>query len=277
MSISTYEPRSDYIGTGNQSSYTFNFTVKDEAEILICKYDDEGTLVWKVSGDDLTVLLSVTINDDGGGTIVLVDDLETDYVLAIIQNANEPVFTKNFSRNTHWDLKQLQSAYEQLTYQLQSVAYLARRAPRLGNNVAQVDADNFDMDLELIPEAVIAINADGDGFTTLAKETFIGPEGPQGDPGPTGAQGAPGAGVLFSDVVDIANGADEVDITFSGTAPDTTYRVGVMFWNYVDTAPFLMFPQAMGIDRTTAGFKLKLSAPVNTANYKVEYTVNATV
>lgn len=277
MSISTYQPRSDYIGTGVLDTYSFDFKVTDKSQILIAKIDDSGELVWAVDGDDLTYLSSVTFNDDGGGQVVLAAVLPTDYKLAIILNANEPTQPQQFARRSSWTLSQFEAAFDYMALQLQAVAYLAKRAPRLGKLVTQEDADNFDMDLELIPEAVIAINADGDGFTTLAKETFIGPEGPQGDPGPTGAQGAPGAGVLFSDVVDIADGADEVDITFSGTAPDATYRVGVMFWNYVDTAPFLMFPQAMGIDRTTAGFKLKLSAPVNTANYKVEYTVNATV
>lgn len=84
--------------------------------------------------------------------------------------------------------------------------------------------------------------------------------------------GGGGGGALRAGVENIPNGTSEVDITFSTPVSDTFYRVSVSVWNYVDASPRYLTP--VGTDRTTSGFKVKLNAPVNSANYFLEYIVN---
>lgn len=189
MSISTYQPRADYIGTGVLDTYSFDFTITDKSQLLIVKIDDTGALVWAVDGEDLTYLSSVTFNDDGGGQVVLAVDLPVDYKLAIILNANEPTQPQQFARRSSWTLQQFEDAFDYLCLQLQAVAYLAKRAPVLGKFVTANQADAFDTEIELLADSVIAVNALGTGFEAVSRSEFVGEVGATGTASPLTTKG----------------------------------------------------------------------------------------
>lgn len=284
MSIPNYEPRSDYIGTGLVSAYTFNFKVNSSSQLKVVKTNDSNVVVWEVSGDDLNYISSVDVNEDYGGQVNLIDPLEADYNLYIILDANEPVQTKNFKARKYFTLDAIEAAFDALALQLQAVAYLAKRAPLLGKLVNQNDADAFNMDIELVADAVIAINSTGDGFEAVARSAFVGDTGPtgpagptgatgatgpQGDPGTTGATGSNGLGLLRSGIDNIANGAASHIVAFSSVTPDATYIPSFSFLNEIDSSP--IFLQGYVSARTTSGFTIVFNTLTDSGNYKVIY------
>lgn len=89
----------------------------------------------------------------------------------------------------------------------------------------------------------------------------------------TGGGGGGGGTPLRSGVQAISNGSSVVDITFSSAVDDTTYRIPApSFINTVDTDP-INFSYTI-TEKTVDGFKIKLGAPADSANYKVEYSVH---
>lgn len=272
MSISTYQPRADFIGTGVLDTYSFDFTITDKSQLLIVKIDDTGTLVWAVDGDDLTYLSSVTFNDEGGGQVVLIADLEADYQLALILNANEPTQPQQFARRSSWTLQQLEDAYDFMCLQLQSVAYLAKRAPILGKLVNQNDADAFNMEIELLADAVIAINEDADGFEAVPRSAFIGDTGPAGSNGTNGTDGADGQGILRAGNDSLSDAQASVTVVFSTPTSNANYVPNFNFVNLTDSNPIML--QGMVTGKTVNGFTVAFSAPTDSANYLMSWQVN---
>ena len=269
MSISTYQPRADFIGTGVLDTYSFDFTITDKSQLLIVKIDDAGALVWAVDGDDLTYLSSVTFNDDGGGQVVLAVDLPVDYQLAIILNANEPTQPQQFARRSSWTLSQFEDAFDYLCLQLQAVAYLAKRAPVLGKFVTATDADAFDTEIELVADSVIAVNDTGTGFEAVARSAFVGEIGPTG---PTGATGATGAGILRAGNKALSSAASSVTVVFSTPTANTLYvPTPVSFLNTTDSSPIFM--QGMITGKTVNGFTVTFNTPTDSANYVMAWSV----
>lgn len=89
----------------------------------------------------------------------------------------------------------------------------------------------------------------------------------------TGGGGGGDEGALRAGNQAISNGSDEVEITFSSPVDDTTYRVAIGFVNTTDSDPiFLLYNIVL---KTVNGFKIKLNTPVDSANYRVEYQINA--
>lgn len=275
MSIPNYEPRSDYIGTGLVSAYTFNFKVNSSSQLKVVKTNDSNVVVWEVSGDDLNYISSVDVNEDYGGQVNLIDPLEADYNLYIILDANEPVQTKNFKARKYFTLDAIEAAFDALALQLQAVAYLAKRAPLLGKLVNQNDADAFNMDIELIADSVIAVNDTADGFEAVPRISF---QGPQGDPGPTGAtgangsNGATGAGVLRSGEEVISNGATSHTVTFSSSTVDASYVPTWCILNDSDLTPIFLLGYIS--NRTTSGFTVVFNTATDTGNYRMVYHAN---
>jgi len=293
MSISTYQPRSDFIGTGVLDTYSFDFKITDKSQLLIVKIDDAGALVWAVDGNDLTYLSSVTFNEDGGGQVVLAAVLPADYPLAIILNANEPTQPQQFVRRSSWTLDQFEDAMDYIVLQLQAVAYLAKRAPVLGKFVTASDADAFDTEIELVADSVIAVNEDGDGFEAVARSAFVGDAGPTGPTGATGATGATGpagptgatgaagptgatgAGILRAGIENIANGVGTHTVVFSTTTADTSYVPSVLIENTSDSSP--IFLQWMLTGKTTSGFTITFNTLTDSGNYRIGYQANAPI
>lgn len=257
MSISTYQPRADYIGTGVLTSYSFDFTITDKSQLLIAKINDSGVLVWAVDGDDLTYLSSVSFNDDGGGQVVLLAVLPVDYKLAIILNANEPTQPQQFARRSQWTLQQFEDAFDYLCLQLQAVAYLAKRAPVLGKFVTANDADAFDTEIELVADSVIAINNTGTGFEAVARSAFVG---------------ADGQGILRAGNDSLSDAQSSVTVVFSTPTSDANYVPNFNFVNLTDAVPIMM--QGMVTGKTVNGFTVTFGAPTDSANYLMSWQVN---
>lgn len=272
MSIPNYQPRSDYIGTGVVSGYTFDFKVTSAAQIKIVKTDDTNVIVWEVSGDDLNYLTSVDINDDYGGQVNLIDPLETDYNLYIILDANEPVQTKSFKARKYFTLEQVEAAFDAIALQLQAVAYLAKRTPILGKLVTKNDADAFNTEIELVADSVIAVNATADGFEAVSRSVFtgdIGPTGPTGATGAPGADGADGAGILRAGEEAILIGVTTHTVSFSSSTPTASYIAHWGILNDSDVSP--IFLQGYISGRTTSGFTVTFNTATDTGNYRMVY------
>lgn len=90
-----------------------------------------------------------------------------------------------------------------------------------------------------------------------------------------GGGGGGGTGVLRAGSQNITNGSSSVSVAFSTAVANTAYRITLFFVNTVDADP--IFLSAMVTNKTVNGFTLKLNAPVDTANYKVEYSINEDV
>lgn len=271
MKTQTYEPRADYVGTGSLDSYSFNFLATDKSQLKIVKWSNLGVKIFEVSGDDTNYLSSVTLNSDGGGQVVLAADLETDYLLAIINDANEPIFPKDYSKSTYWNLPQFQASFDYIMLQLQAVAYLVKRMPRVSDIFSNENAANFDFQFDIEPDSVVAINEDGDGFVTVARSSFAGEKGEQGDPGTNGTNGTNGLGIERSGNKSLINGQQTVVVTFSSAVSSANYVPSVCWKNSVDSSP--MIPQGMITAWDVNGFTMVLAAPVDSANYIMAWSV----
>jgi hypothetical protein len=274
MSITTYQPRSDYIGTGLVSTYSFNFKIIDKSQLTVAKANASNVLVWSVQGDDLSYLSNVTFNEDGGGQVTLLAALEVDYKLYIYLSANEPIQTKAFKERSYWTLKQFEDALDYLAIQLQAVAYLAKRAPMLGKLVTQADADAFNTEVALIADSVITVNATADGFEAVPRSAFIGDVGATGATGPAGSNGTNGAngfGIRRAGGEDISNSVSTHTVTFSTPTSDALYIETFNFYNDVDADPILL--QGIVTNKTVNGFTIKFNAITDSINYKMRYAI----
>jgi len=73
----------------------------------------------------------------------------------------------------------------------------------------------------------------------------------------------------------ISSGVSSFSVAFSTAVANTAYRVNAVFINTADADP--IFLNGMITAKTVNGFTVKLNAPTDTANYKMEYTVNEDV
>ena len=94
------------------------------------------------------------------------------------------------------------------------------------------------------------------------------------------AHGGPGEGapVLFTDVTgwqtgdyDIAASADSFTITLPIAQPTAAYAISAVLVNTVDTDPQMLTMVVTA--RATGSFSVKLSAPTDSANYKIRWAV----
>lgn len=87
-----------------------------------------------------------------------------------------------------------------------------------------------------------------------------------------GGGGGGGDGALRAGNQSIGNGDDNVEIVFSSPVDDTTYRINIGLVNLIDTDPMFLLYQIN--EKTVNGFKMKLNAPADSANYRVEYSIH---
>lgn len=90
-----------------------------------------------------------------------------------------------------------------------------------------------------------------------------GLQGPQGDPGDPGLPG----GLQLANQTDIANGSSEAVIVFPSSFGSADYVALVTLMNTVDADPIMFQFQIK--EKTATGFKVRLNAPTDSANYKV--------
>lgn len=87
--------------------------------------------------------------------------------------------------------------------------------------------------------------------------------------------GGSGGGALRAGQANISTGFSTVTITFSTPVTDTSYRVTQSILNTTDADP--IFLSGVVTSKTVNGFTLKLNAPTDSFNYRVEYSIHATV
>lgn len=71
----------------------------------------------------------------------------------------------------------------------------------------------------------------------------------------------------------ISNGASSVAVTFSSAMLNTSYGLVTSITNTTDSTPLM--PQIIHTAKSTTGFTATFNAPVDSANYKLEYIVGA--
>lgn len=129
MGIATYDVKEQYIGTGSLADYTFDFKIQSLSHLIVIKLNDEGIELWRVRGTDTTYLDAVAFDaDNGGGTVTLIDDLETSYTLIILLANDEPVQLSEFKNKFDFTLKRIEDALDYNISATQRVAFLAQRA-----------------------------------------------------------------------------------------------------------------------------------------------------
>ncbi len=163
------------LGTGDTVEYTFDFKITDPTHLLIYVQDDSGAVVQKIRGDDTDYLASLAYDSiDGGGTITLVDDLPSEYVMTMLLAPDEPDQPTAFPNKTSFSLDILEGVLDLIASQIQRVAYLAQRAIVL-HDLDDIDA--FDPTLPLgisdNPGGIVSVNEDGSGFEFVVTTGMI--------------------------------------------------------------------------------------------------------
>lgn len=138
-----YNPRADYIGTGSLDEYSFDFILDELEQLRVLCYDDQMELVFDVRGTDTTDIQSVTF-DPGkkGGIVKLPADLAADYKLVILLDIIDPTQDSQFKDKGDFTLSRFEKALDRLNGQIQTLAYKASRALRIGEGIS--DSENFD-------------------------------------------------------------------------------------------------------------------------------------
>lgn len=162
MSLPIFDVESRYTGTNDNDTYTFDFKIFEDNQILIMIFDENGDEVSRVLGDDETgVITSLEFDTEaGGGTVVLASDLDTDYTLVLVLANDEPTQPFEFRGKSTFKLRDLENALDRLGSGLQRASWLAQRSVRMND---ATDSDDFDPQLpvELTPNASIVISSDG--------------------------------------------------------------------------------------------------------------------
>ena len=92
MALSNYDVRSEYIGTGSLTDYTFDFKIASLTHLKVRVTDSAYLETFDVDGNDTTYLDSVTFDAvQGGGTVSLASVLPSGSFLTILLANDEPL------------------------------------------------------------------------------------------------------------------------------------------------------------------------------------------
>lgn len=172
MSVTSYEPRAEYIGDGTLDEYTFDFKIKALTDLVVGVVDTDLTLDFEVLGDDTTDLDSVDFDPvNGGGTVYLPAVLATGKQIYILLADDDPLQESEFRNKGDFELKRIEDALDAIVGQTQRLAYLVQRSLKLTNIFP--DSDTFDVTVPIkttdqvdqdTANRVVAVNEDGDGM-----------------------------------------------------------------------------------------------------------------
>ncbi len=172
----TFSPRSDDIGAGNKSDYSFDFLAKELTDIRILITDADFEPICDVRGDDTEFIDNVDFDPlIAGGIVNLVDDLAAGYHIAIIQSYDEPAQEHEFKNKSDFTLARFERALDNQNVFIQSLAYFMKRCLRIGDNL--IDETTFDPTIPVneadadLADHLIAFNADGNGFKISDEST----------------------------------------------------------------------------------------------------------
>lgn len=167
MSISTYAPREEYVGTGAVTEYTFDFKIASSSHLRVVQATDLDVETFDVKGDDLTYF---TVDFDavaGGGTVTLLTALPLNHHIYLILDNDEPLQESEFKNKSDFSLSRFEAALDVQAGAIQRLTYLAARTAKASELIDNTGAAAFDWS---IPSPVgqagktLAVNATEDGF-----------------------------------------------------------------------------------------------------------------
>lgn len=143
MSISQYQPRADYIGTGIVDTYSFGFRVTDTNQVLVTVTDEDFVEIYSVRGNDPTYFTMTLADGYAGGEIVLTSPLNAGYLLTILLDDQEPVQTTEFKNKSQFTLSKLEAMVDRQASYIQRLTYVVARCFRLPDTMNISDAADF--------------------------------------------------------------------------------------------------------------------------------------
>jgi len=166
MSRVLYAPKETYTGTGSLDTYTFDFKITADTQLLVIEVDDSGVETQRVLGDDVTYLTSVTFDAvAGAGTVVLAANLATDYNLIFLLADDAPTQPYEFRNKTSFTLRRFEDALDLVSGAVQRLTYRGKQAIRIHD---LDDEETFDAQLPpgvaTTNNKVLIINATGTGM-----------------------------------------------------------------------------------------------------------------
>ena len=164
MSITTYAPRAEYVGTGAVSDYTFDFKMASLEHLLVVVSDDLFVQTFNVRGSDTTYLTGVVFDaTNGAGTVSLVTPLPLNHNIAIILAHDAPLQEYEFRNKSDFTLRSFESALDIVMGAIQRLTYSSKRSLKVTDT--SLDATAFDY---TIPTPVagmsLKVNAGGTAF-----------------------------------------------------------------------------------------------------------------
>lgn len=167
--IPLYDIKEQWIGTNDQTDYTFDFKIQDPKFLLIVIQDNNGLEVERFRGDDTGLLASVIFDPiRGGGTISLLSILQTEYVLTAFLANDYPTQPSTFANMQSFTLQKFEMALDFIVGALQRVAFRVHRSVRM------YDLDDLDLfdptlppNLPGSPGGIFSIKQDGTGFEII--------------------------------------------------------------------------------------------------------------
>lgn len=211
MSRDSYSPTDSYTGNGSLASYDFDFKIEAKSQLEIVSYDADGVEQWRVDGNDVVRLTSVTFNsgvDEAGGTVNLAANLPAGHKLFIILAAEQPVQTQQYRNKGTFTLKVLEAALDLIVGPIVRNTYLSTRSI-VASDFDDVSSFSFKLPSKITDSAnaerVIALN--GQASVTGATGFKLGPTTGQIENAQTYALAAQAAQVAAEAAQDAAEAA----------------------------------------------------------------------
>lgn len=156
-----------WLGQNDQTAYTFDFKIFALSQIFIYIQDNFGNVQAAVRGTDQVWLSSVTFDSiAGGGTVNLVNNLPTNWVITMFPANDAPDQPSDFPNKSSFTLKDIEQALDYLCMDIQRAAFFAQRSVRLFD---LDDIDDFNpvlpQNASSYPNAILTVNPTGTGWT----------------------------------------------------------------------------------------------------------------
>lgn len=172
MAIAEFNVRSEYVGNGAVSSYTFDFKITSLSHLIVMVTDESYNKIFRVRGTDVTSLSSVVFDPvGGGGTVILPAPLANGYFITILFANDEPLQESEFSNKADFTLKRFEAALDVLAAALQRQVYLNARTMKISDSLS--NTETFDPTVPIFTtnnllqdsrDRVIAVNDTNDGI-----------------------------------------------------------------------------------------------------------------
>jgi len=156
-----------YLGDGTLTDYEFDFKITSLSQLEIVIYDTDDEEIYRFRGDeDHDLIEEISFDEqDGGGTVVLVDELTSGHTMLLIFADDEPAQTDSYKNKFDFTLKRIENSFDKIVGMIQRASYLARRSLRLNDFDELADFDGqLPTNLADYAGGVIALNLDADGI-----------------------------------------------------------------------------------------------------------------